>query len=276
MGKYSVLMSLYIKEKPEYLDLAIKSMVEQTLMPDEIVIVKDGPITDELQDVLDNYIKKYPELFNIVGYKENKGLGYALNYGLEHCKNELIVRMDTDDISVKNRCQKQIEYFIENPEIDILGGQIEEFMDDVDNIVGKRVVPLEDTEIKKYLKLRCPFNHMSVMFRKKSIKKVGSYKEWYFNEDYYLWIRALLNNLKFGNLEDALVRVRVGQEMYRRRGGILYFKSEYGIQKYLLENRVISIQRFGINVLQRFIIQILLPNNLRGIILKKFARKSIK
>lgn len=114
MGKYSVLMSLYIKEKPEYLNLAIQSMVEQTLMPDEIVIVKDGPITNELQEILDNYTKKYPKLFNIVGYKENKGLGYALNYGLEHCRNELIARMDTDDISKLNRCERQIERFNKN------------------------------------------------------------------------------------------------------------------------------------------------------------------
>lgn len=273
MEKYSVLMSLYIKEKPEYLDLAIKSMVEQTLMPDEIVIVKDGPITDELQDILDKYTKKYPKLFNIVGYEKNRGLGLALNFGLEHCRNELVARMDTDDISEKDRCEKQVEYFTKNSEIDILGGQIEEFIDDINNIVGKRVVPLKDKEIKNYLKIRCPFNHMSVMFRKKSIEKCGNYKEWYFNEDYYLWIRALLNGLKFGNLKDSLVKVRVGQEMYGRRGGILYFKSEYKIQKYLLKYKIISLWRFTINVLQRFIIQVLLPSNLRGVILKKFARK---
>lgn len=273
MEKYSVLMSLYIKERPEYLDLAIKSMVEQTLIPDEIVIVKDGPITNELEEILEKYRTIYPKLFNIIGYQENKGLGYALNYGLEHCRNELVARMDTDDISEKDRCRKQVNYFIKNPEIDILGGQIEEFIDNIDNIVGKREVPLENIEIREYLKRRCPFNHMSVMFKKKSIERSGSYKEWYFNEDYYLWIRASLEGLKFGNLEDTLVRVRVGQDMYRRRGGILYFKSEYGIQRYLLENKIISIRRFGINILQRFIIQILLPSNLRGIILKKFARK---
>lgn len=273
MEKYSVLMSLYIKERPEYLDLAIKSMVEQTLIPDEIVIVKDGPITNELEEILEKYRTIYPKLFNIMGYQENKGLGYALNYGLEHCRNELVARMDTDDISEKDRCRKQVNYFIKNPEIDILGGQIEEFINDSKNIVGKRIVPLKDKEIKRYLKKRCPFNHVTVMLKKSSIKKIGSYKEWYFNEDYYLWIRALLNGLKFGNLEDSLVKVRVGQEMYGRRGGILYFDSEYRIQKYLLKNKVISVWRFGINVLQRFIIQILLPSNLRGIILKKFARK---
>lgn len=273
MEKYSVLMSLYIKEKPEYLDLAIKSMIEQTLMPDEIVIVKDGTITRELEKILDNYVQKYPKLFNIVGYERNKGLGLALNFGLEYCKNDLVARMDTDDISEKDRCRKQVKYLMENPEIDILGGQIEEFMDKIDNVVGKRIVPLEDIKIKEYLKKRCPFNHMSVMFRKKSIKKAGNYKDWYFNEDYYLWIRALLKGLKFGNLKDILVKVRVGNDMYRRRGGVLYFKSEYNIQKYLLKNKVISIYRFLINIIQRFIIQIIFPSTLRGIILKKFARK---
>ena len=168
MEKYSVLMSLYIKERPEYLDLAIKSMVEQSLIPDEIVIVKDGPITNELEEILEKYRTIYPKLFNIIGYQENKGLGYALNYGLEHCRNELVARMDTDDISEKEKKKKQVNYFIKNPEIDILGGQIEEFIDNIDNIVGKREVPLENIEIREYLKRRCPFNHMSVMFKKKS------------------------------------------------------------------------------------------------------------
>ena len=120
MEKYSVLMSLYFKEKPEYLRLAIQSMVDQTLKPDEIVIVKDGQITSELQRELDVFVDKYPILFKIVGYENNRGLGLALNYGLEHCKNELVARMDTDDIAKPNRCEKQLMAFEKDQDLSIV------------------------------------------------------------------------------------------------------------------------------------------------------------
>lgn len=171
MDKYSVLMSLYIKEKPEYLDQAIHSMVNQTLKPDEIVIVKDGLITNELQNVLEKYNNKYPDLFHIVGYEDNRGLGNALNYGLTYCKNELVARMDTDDIAVIDRCEKQIDFMKKHPEITVVGGEIEEFMNDIENSIGKRLVPCSDIEIKKYMKKRCPFNHMTVMFKKMKLLK---------------------------------------------------------------------------------------------------------
>lgn len=273
MKKYSVLMSLYIKEKPEYLNGAIKSMIDQTLKPNEIVIVKDGPITTELQNILDKYKKKYSSLFNIVGYEQNKGLGYALNFGLKHCKNELVARMDTDDISKLNRCEEQYNLFEKYPEIDIVGGDISEFIDIETNIISYRKVPKTDDEIKEYLKIRCPFNHMSVMFKKSSVIKSGGYLDLFWNEDYYLWIRMVEKNCKMANTGTVLVNVRVGKDMYKRRGGSKYFKSEKFIQNYMLTKKIITKKTYILNILKRFIVQRILPASIRGWIFKVFARR---
>lgn len=273
MEKYSVLMSLYIKEKPEYLDLAIKSMVEQTLKPDEIVIVKDGPITDELQAVLDKYNVAYPELFNIVGYEENRGLGLALNFGLEHCRNELVARMDTDDISRLDRCEQQIKIFEENDQIDITGGDIAEFINSPSETVAYRKVPKTNDDILEYMKTRCALNHVSVMFKKSSVVSVGGYMDWFWNEDYYLWIRMWLKGCTFANTGSVLVDVRTGADMYARRGGFKYFKSEKRLQDLMLKNRLISLSTYTVNVLKRIIVQLLLSNSMRGWVFRKFARR---
>ena len=268
-------MSLYIKEKPEYLDLAIKSMVEQTVKPDQIVIVKDGQITSELEDVLNKYDSEYPGLFDIVGYEKNRGLGLALNYGLKHCRNELVARMDTDDISKPNRCEKQLQAFAADDSLDIVGGDINEFIGGVDNIVSKRTVPRSNEDIKEYMKKRCAFNHMTVMFKKSSVENAGGYLDLFWNEDYYLWIRMWMNGAVFANTGTALVDVRVGNEMYQRRGGSKYFASEKKLQDYMLEHQMISLPTYFMNLSKRFIIQKLMPGRLRGWVFRKFARKRI-
>ena len=175
--KYSVLMSLYKKENPEHLRLALDSMINQTVKPDEIVLVEDGPLTEELYSV----VNEYSSFLHIVKNETNLGLGLALNIGLNACRNELVARMDTDDICVLNRCEKQLSYFVNHPETSILGGQIEEFENTIDNVVGKRIVPTIDSDIKRYMKKRCPFNHMTVMFKKTEIIRSGNYQDWYCN-----------------------------------------------------------------------------------------------
>jgi glycosyltransferase involved in cell wall biosynthesis len=270
--KYSVLMSLYIKEKPEYLRLAIDSMLAQTVAPDEIVIVEDGPLTDALYAVLDEYKTKFPQIIRTVRNEKNLGLGLALNAGLKECRNELVARMDTDDISKPDRCEKQLEEFLLNSKLDIVGGNISEFIDSPDNIVGQRIVPQKDADIKEYLKRRCPFNHMTVMFKKDSVLRVGNYIDWFWNEDYSLWIRMCLANMTFANIPSVLVNVRVGKEMYKRRGGWKYFKSETKIQWFMYRRRLISLPRSMYNVVLRLCLQVLMPNWLRGVVFKKFAR----
>lgn len=272
MEKYSVLMSLYKKEHPEHLRLALDSMIHQTVKPDEIVLVEDGPLTEALYAVIDEYTSNHPGLFHIVVNQQNLGLGLALNEGLKVCRNELVARMDTDDISRPDRCAKQLRYFAQHPDTAILGGQIEEFITSPDEVVGRRVVPLTDSELREYTKTRCPFNHVAVMFRRSEIIRAGSYQDWFWNEDYYLWIRLALRNAVFANLPDTLVSVRVGADMYKRRGGMKYFHSEYGLQKLMLREHMIGLPTFLSNTAKRLIVQVLLPNGLRGWVFRTFAR----
>ena len=270
--KYSVLMSIYFKENPDFFRLAIDSMIHQTITPDEIVLVEDGPLTSELYDVIEEYVVKYPNLIQIISFEKNLGLGLALNKGLEKCRNELVARMDTDDISRPDRCELQLLFFMKNPECSILGGQIEEFILSPDEVVGKRLVPETDAELKCYIKKRCPFNHMTVMFKKTAVLEAGNYQDWFWNEDYFLWIRMALNNYFFANLPETLVKVRVGKEMYSRRGGEKYFKSEVAIQRLMLEKGMINRLTFFDNCLKRFILQKMLPNTIRTWVFRYFAR----
>ena len=248
-------------------------MINKTVKPDEIVLVEDGPLTEELYAVVKEFKENYSELLHIVVNKENLGLGLALNVGLKACRNELVARMDTDDIAVLDRCEKQLRYYAKHPSVTILGGQIEEFITSPDAIVGKRSVPQTNRELKKFMQKRCPFNHMTVMFKKSDIIKAGNYKDWFWNEDYYLWIRLALKGFKFANLPDTLVHTRVGADMYQRRGGDKYFKSEIGIQKLMLKKKIIGIPTFMMNCGKRLIVEKLMPNRLRGWVFQKFARE---
>ncbi len=218
-------MSLYIKEKPEYLDLAIKSMVEQTVKPDQIVIVKDGQITPELEAVLNKYDSEYPGLFDIVGYEKNRGLGLALNYGLEHCRNELVARMDTDDISKPNRCEKQLQAFDKDNDLSIVGSAVDEFLDDVSNITGRRVVPQTSDEIYAFAKRRSAFNHPAVMYKKSDVLKFGGYSDLRRNQDVDLFGRMLFGGCKAMNYEESLLWFRSDANLAKRRKSWINTKS---------------------------------------------------
>lgn len=272
MKSFSVSMCVYGGDNSEHFDLAMQSIFDQTLKPDEVVLVVDGPVGDDINNVISKYEN---EILRVIRLEKNVGHGEARRIGLENCTYDLVALMDADDISSKDRFRKQIDAFTKNPEFSIVGGQISEFIDDIDNIVGQRIVPLEDKDIKEYMKRRCPMNQVTVMFRKSDVLSVGGYIDWYCEEDYYLWIRMALNNLKFFNVPDMLVNVRVGNEMYQRRGGLKYFKSEKKLQKFMLDNKIISFSRYFINVSQRLILQVLMPNKLRGFIFKIFAREKV-
>jgi hypothetical protein len=181
--------------------------------------------------------------------------------------------MDSDDICMPGRFEKQLTCFERDPQLSIVGGVISEFIDSPDNIVGQRICPLTDTEIREYMKARCGYNHMTVMFRKSEVMRVGNYQDWFWNEDYYLWIRMLLGGCKFANLSDVLVNVRVGKDMYARRGGWKYFKSEASLQHYMWKHGIISAGRYLYNVAIRFAVQVAMPNSIRGWVFRTFARK---
>lgn len=268
--KFSVAMCVYGRDNPDWFETAVNSILDQTVPPNEVVLVVDGPVPAEL----DNVIKKYnnDDRFHIIRFSENQGHGNARRAGLSACINELVALMDADDVSAHDRFEKQLSLFEKDKSLDIVGGNITEFIDDENNIVARRLVPSSDMEIKEYMKKRCPMNQVTVMFKKSSVEKVGGYIDWYCNEDYYLWLRMAKAHMKFANLPNILVNVRVGKDMYNRRGGIKYFSSEAKLQKYMLENRIIGVGRYFINVGKRLIVQILLPNKLRGYVYKKFAR----
>lgn len=212
-------------------------------------------------------------MFKVIRLKENCGLGNALKVAVENCSNELIARMDSDDISVPTRFEQQLHYFSKNESIDVLGGNIAEFIGTEDNIVAYRDVPLDDCEIREYLKKRCPLNHVSVMFRKDAVQKAGGYIELHWNEDYYLWIRMVEQNCVMANTGTVLVKVRIGADMYKRRAGKRYFQSEKYLQDYMLKKKMICYGDYVSNVLKRWIVQCVLPNSIRGFVFRKLARK---
>lgn len=274
MTKYSVLMSVYKKEKASYLLEAVNSMLNQSVKPSEIVLVEDGPLTDELYTAIDLLVHENAHIFKIVKNEKNLGLGLALAKGLKECSYELVARMDTDDIARSNRISKQLLEFEKDDELSLCGGNIREFAGSVENTVGLRVVPVEDREIKKYIKNRCPFNHMTVMFKKNDVLKAGNYQHLLYNEDYLLWINMLKVGCKFKNIPEVLVDVRVDTDFYAdRRGGNQYFKSEKAIQDILLENKLINVFTYSKNISIRFILEKMMTPEMRSFIFKHFARK---
>ncbi len=213
--------------------------------------------------------------FKVIYLKENQGHGNARRISLDNSTYDLVALMDSDDISYPTRFEKQLKLFEDNPTLSICGGQITEFIGDPNNITGQRYVPLNDKEIKEYLKKRCPMNQVTVMFNKKDYYLAGGYIDWYCDEDYYLWARMVLNNCIFANVNDNLVNVRIGDEMSARRGGMKYFKSEAKLQKYMYKQKIISFPRYLYNVLIRFGGEVLIPNKLRTFLFKKL-RKEVK
>jgi len=222
---YSVLMSVYEKEEPQYFRESIESMVNQTLPPEEIVIVKDGALTRQLEEIINDFTKRHPKLFTIVPLKQNVGLGKALNYGLENCRNELVARMDTDDISVKDRCEIQVETFNRNPNLHIVGSFIDEFEDDYKTIVSSRMVPTSHEDILKFSRRRNPFNHPTVMYKKSAVLKNEGYGDFRRNQDLDLFVRMLHNGSKAKNIDQSLVLFRANEDNLKRRKSWVKCKS---------------------------------------------------
>lgn len=271
--KFSVLLSVYEKETPAYLTACLSSVLLQTVQPDEIVMVEDGVLTEPLYGVLQRFEEACGSKFKRIRNAQNRGLGVSLQEGLAACTYELVARMDTDDLCAPDRFEKQLDRMASDPALSVIGSDIAEF-DETPAAPGfVRHLPGEHDAICRYMKTRCPFNHVTVMFRKSHVQKAGGYLAWPWNEDYYLWIRMYLSGCKFANIEENLCLVRAGRDMYRRRGGWKYFKSEYRLQKFMYKNRIIGVRLFCINVAKRFIVQVLLPNRIRGWAFRRFARE---
>lgn len=243
--RFSVLISVYYKEVPRYLDRALQSITDdQILKPNEIVLVKDGPLIKELDEVIEKYQKKYPNLFKIVALEKNYGLGKALNIGLENCTYELVARMDGDDISKPERFKNQIDMFRENPNLDILGSWIDEFVEENGEIKIRsiRKVPETSKEIYQKLKSICAFNHPTVMYKKSKVIEVGNYLQEFVLEDYYLWVRLAISGARMYNIQESLLDFRITEGTSKRRGGVKLLKSDIRFQQKL--NRIYFINKF--------------------------------
>ena len=270
---FSVSMSVYEKDNPHYFSIALESVFKQTVKPTEVILVVDGPIPKATSQIIETMLDKHKNL-KVVHLEKNMGHGESRRVGLENCTYELVAIMDSDDICVPDRFEKELQCFENDKDLSLVGGYVWEFEGDVKDMVGiQKELPLEDHEIKQYMKSRCPMNQNVVMFRKSHVNNVGGFIDWYCEEDYFLWIRMSLGGYKFKNLPENLAYQRMNHDSYMRRGGLRYFKSEAALQMYMYKNKVISFVRLIINVSIRFIIQILFPNRLRKWVFRKFFRR---
>lgn len=270
-NKFSVLISVYKKVDPIEFNKALKSIINQTICPNEIVLIQDGPLTPELLKEIDNFSKKFLNFKNVV-LERNVGLGKALNIGLSHCTYELVARMDTDDLSRKNRFELQLEEFKNNPKLAVVGGHIAEFYTNPNEIQNYRFVPESSNEMLNMVKRRNPVNHVTVMFKKSDIEEVGSYMHIPFLEDYYLWARLLAKKKEIKNINQVLVDVRTGKEMYKRRGNKKYISSWNKLQRSMLEMNLINKFDYMINMIN-IILFINTPPRLKEFVYERFLRK---
>ncbi|MBR6689439.1 MAG: glycosyltransferase [Clostridia bacterium] len=268
--KFSCLMSVYKNDKPEYVALAIDSILNQTLKPNQYVIVVDGPISNELKELLLDYEKK-DEIIELHFRDKNLGLGLTLNEGLGYCKYEYVARMDADDYSLPDRFEKQMEHLMNDKTIDVLSSFIDEYDDLMVNKISTRKVPELDEDIKKYMKFRNPINHVTAVYRKSKVLEVNSYEDYPYFEDYYLWAKLARNNAKFYNIQKNLVNVRGGNSMYERRGGKKYITCIKKFEEGILALGIINKREYRKNLIKRYI-GALLPNWVRGILYKLILR----
>ena len=269
--QFSVLLSVYYKEKPLYLSQSLESVFEQTLPPSELVIVKDGPLTEELDQVIDGFTNKYGKKITIVILPTNVGLGYALYEGLKHCTNEIVARMDSDDICKNDRFQQQIQVFNNHKDVSVVGSWVDEFIKEPVDIVSVRRVPETNQEIRLFAKRRNPMNHPTVMFKKKDVLSAGGYKDFPLFEDYYLWVRMLVNGYIFYNCQSSLLSFRISNDTYKRRGGLKYAINEIKLQRAFAHLGFVTTFEFFSNIVIRFFSRIM-PNQFRNLLYKKVLR----
>lgn len=269
MIPFSVLMSVYFREKPDYLRQSLDSVFGQTLLPNEVVLVEDGPLTPELNEVIDTYQAAHPEL-KVVPLEKNGGLGNALNEGIKHCTYDVIARMDTDDICKPWRFERQMAFLEEHPEVDICSSWIDEFEDSPTNIITQRRLPEQHDDIVKYAKKRCPINHPTTVYRKAKVLAAGGYGA--FPEDYYLWVRMIMTGCRFYNLQESLLWFRYSSEVTRRRGGWSYTRSEIRAQVNIYKTGFLSFPQFATNLTIRIIVR-LMPLPIRNYIYQNLLRK---
>lgn len=273
--KYSVLMSVYYKEKPEWLDYSIDSMFKQTIIPDEFVLIEDGPLNSDLDTVISKWEEKYPKIMKVVKLEKNGGLGPALERGIIECKNEFIARMDSDDYSMPTRIERQFEIFERYPDLGLVGTNVEEFENNINNVNCSVILPEYHEEIYKFSKKRCPFRHPSLLYKKSEVLKAGNYREFYLCEDYDLYVRMLRSGCKCYNIQEPMVYMRVGSDFYKRRGGWKYMKTILKFKNEQLKIGYFSLFDYLKSTIPHIIV-CLCPNFVRDYIYTNLLRKKKK
>lgn len=271
---FSLLISVYKNDNPDFFAQALQSVADSTVIPTEVVLICDGPLSAKLDSVIDDYEHRLP--LKPIRLISNVGLGLALQQGVQHCCYDWIARFDADDLCIPERFEKQLAFISRNPNTDICGSQTVEFSDNPEeaNTLLKKV-PLAHSAIAQLAKSRNPLNHMTVMYRKSAVLKAGNYQNAPLYEDYDLWIRMLRQGYQFANLPEALVYVRAGEAMYQRRGGLDYVASEISMQKKFYASGFITKFEAIKNLLIRIPVR-LMPNRIRALIYKLVLRRGTK
>lgn len=269
--EYSVLMSVYQKEQPDYLRQSMQSIYGQTMPTDDFVLVCDGPLTPELDKTITEMQKLFGGRLHILRLSENQGLGRALNAGIKACRHEFVARMDSDDISRPDRCERQLKVFADHPELSLVSGTVEEFSDSIEHVYASRCVPAHQDEILAFAKQRNPFNHPCIMYRKSHVEAAGGYQDFFLLEDYYLWIRMLQQGMQGQNIQEPLLWMRGGSAMYKRRGGWKYVKSQYALLRYMHATGFINLPAFLLSAFMR-IVAAVAPNALRALLFQRMMR----
>lgn len=276
--KFSVACCVYINDDHIIFRQSLESLLCQSVKPNQIVLVCDGHLTEDLDYVIDEFQERCVNdfvNFNCIRLKNNIGHGPARKISLDSCTNEIVAISDADDVSNPCRFEVQLQRLISDKELALIGGQIEEFNFRTTEFLGVRKVPNTYTDITSYIKFRCPFNQMTVMFRKSKVEEVGGYQEFYHNEDYYLWVRMYLAKMKMENLPILLVKANVNVDSYIRRGGIKYFRSEMKLKKFMYDNKIIGLDDFIFNALIRVFVQLIIPSRFRSYLFRKIFRSGV-
>lgn len=268
--QFTVLMSVYHKDQPKWLEEALDSILNQTLMPNEVLIMIDGPIGESLNDVLNQYKSKY-SIVRTYQLEKNMGLGLALKMGVELASYPLIARMDSDDISIPTRFEQQIKHF-SLYDVDLVGSVILEFEDKPETANIIRKLPEKHEEIVEFSKKRNPIGHSSVMFKKEAVLKAGNYRDYYLVEDYDLWIRMIETGSKMYNFQEPITYMRISKDFYKRRGGLKYYKSIHRFKKEMYKKKYITYPQYLKTNYASFIVT-MMPGFLRSWIYKKLLRK---
>lgn len=269
---FSVLMPVYFKDDARHFAEALESIAKQTLLPNEIVIIKDGELSPDLEKVLLAFSKHSPSPLVIGALPHNQGISAALNLGFNICKYAYIARMDADDISKADRFEKQITFLHNHPEIDIVGSWIDEFTESENNITSQRRVPASHQEIAKAIKIRCPFNHPSLIYKKEAILKAGGYIHFHNLEDWHLWARMFLKGARMANLQESLLLFRTSPQMFKRRGGMKYAASDIKLQWFFYKIGLTNAFEMCRNLFFRIPVR-LAPPTLRTFFYKQILRR---